>query len=197
MAELTHEQVPTNGIELHVAVAGPADGPPVVLCHGFPELWYSWRHQLGALSGRRLPRLRTRPARLRRELAPDGGHRLRIGQAHGGPLRPARPLRLRHGRLRGARLGRHGGVGDGAVAPGAGLVALQHERPVLERARSAHRDLRGALPRHVLLHALLPAGRTGRGRARGRPAALPAHHALFGGRRGHGQRRPARLRRAP
>ena len=50
MAELTHEQVPTNGIELHVAVAGPADGPPVVLCHGFPEIWYSWRHQLGALA---------------------------------------------------------------------------------------------------------------------------------------------------
>ncbi len=50
MAEVTHEQVPTNGIELHVAVAGPADGPPVVLCHGFPEIWYSWRHQLGALA---------------------------------------------------------------------------------------------------------------------------------------------------
>ncbi len=50
MAEVMHEQVPTNGIELHVAVAGPADGPPVVLCHGFPELWYSWRHQLGALA---------------------------------------------------------------------------------------------------------------------------------------------------
>ena len=46
---VTHEQVPANGIELHVAVAGPPDGPPVVLCHGFPELWYSWRHQLVAL----------------------------------------------------------------------------------------------------------------------------------------------------
>ncbi len=49
MADIVHEQIPTNGIELHVAVAGPADGRPVVLCHGFPELWYSWRHQLGAL----------------------------------------------------------------------------------------------------------------------------------------------------
>ena len=49
MAEVNHEQVPTNGIELHVAAAGPADGPPVVLCHGFPELAYSWRHQLDAL----------------------------------------------------------------------------------------------------------------------------------------------------
>jgi pimeloyl-ACP methyl ester carboxylesterase len=49
VAEITHEQVATNGVELHVAAAGPADGPPVILCHGFPELWYSWRHQLGAL----------------------------------------------------------------------------------------------------------------------------------------------------
>jgi pimeloyl-ACP methyl ester carboxylesterase len=49
-AAITHEQVPTNGIELHVTTAGPADGKPVVLCHGFPELWYSWRHQLSALA---------------------------------------------------------------------------------------------------------------------------------------------------
>jgi pimeloyl-ACP methyl ester carboxylesterase len=50
MSEITHEQIPSNGIELHVASAGPKDGPPVVLCHGFPELWYSWRYQLDALS---------------------------------------------------------------------------------------------------------------------------------------------------
>jgi pimeloyl-ACP methyl ester carboxylesterase len=49
VAEVTHEQVATNGVELHVAVAGPSEGPPVILCHGFPELWYSWRHQLAAL----------------------------------------------------------------------------------------------------------------------------------------------------
>jgi pimeloyl-ACP methyl ester carboxylesterase len=41
-------KVATNGIELHVVEQG--DGHPVVLCHGFPELWYSWRHQLGPLA---------------------------------------------------------------------------------------------------------------------------------------------------
>jgi pimeloyl-ACP methyl ester carboxylesterase len=51
MPEIEHQQIHTNGIELHVASCGPADGPPVVLCHGFPELWYSWRHQLVALGG--------------------------------------------------------------------------------------------------------------------------------------------------
>ena len=43
-------RVATNGIELHVVDAGPDDGRPVVLCHGFPELAYSWRHQVPALA---------------------------------------------------------------------------------------------------------------------------------------------------
>ena len=41
--------VKTNGIDMAVYEAGPKDGLPVVLCHGFPELAYSWRHQLPAL----------------------------------------------------------------------------------------------------------------------------------------------------
>src|SRR3954471_5273032 len=46
--EVTHRTVETNGIHMHIAEAG--SGPPVLLCHGFPESWYSWRHQLGALA---------------------------------------------------------------------------------------------------------------------------------------------------
>jgi pimeloyl-ACP methyl ester carboxylesterase len=41
--------VRTNGVDLHVAEAG-SDGPLVVLAHGFPELGYSWRHQLVPLA---------------------------------------------------------------------------------------------------------------------------------------------------
>ena len=48
MQEPTHRTIPTNGIDMHVTEAG--DGPPVVLCHGFPELSYSWRHQIGPLA---------------------------------------------------------------------------------------------------------------------------------------------------
>jgi pimeloyl-ACP methyl ester carboxylesterase len=44
-----HRHVETNGIRMHIAEAGPDDGPALVLCHGFPECWYSWRHQLRAL----------------------------------------------------------------------------------------------------------------------------------------------------
>ena len=42
--------VETNGIRLHCAVDG--EGPLVVLLHGFPESWYSWRHQITALAPR-------------------------------------------------------------------------------------------------------------------------------------------------
>jgi pimeloyl-ACP methyl ester carboxylesterase len=42
--------IKVNGIDMAVYEAGPKDGLPVVLCHGFPELAYSWRHQLPALA---------------------------------------------------------------------------------------------------------------------------------------------------
>jgi pimeloyl-ACP methyl ester carboxylesterase len=48
MAEITHRHIDTNGIRMHIAEAG--SGTPVLLCHGFPELWYSWRHQMHALA---------------------------------------------------------------------------------------------------------------------------------------------------
>jgi pimeloyl-ACP methyl ester carboxylesterase len=44
----SERRVATNGIELNVVEAG--EGYPVVLAHGFPELSYSWRHQIPALA---------------------------------------------------------------------------------------------------------------------------------------------------
>jgi pimeloyl-ACP methyl ester carboxylesterase len=48
MNGVNHRTVETNGIRMHLAEQGT--GPLVLLCHGFPESWYSWRHQLGALA---------------------------------------------------------------------------------------------------------------------------------------------------
>jgi pimeloyl-ACP methyl ester carboxylesterase len=42
--------IETNGIKLHVVTAGPVDGQPVILLHGFPEFWYGWRKQIPALA---------------------------------------------------------------------------------------------------------------------------------------------------
>jgi len=42
--EIGHDSVDVNGLRMHFAEAG--SGPAVLLLHGFPESWYSWRHQL-------------------------------------------------------------------------------------------------------------------------------------------------------
>jgi pimeloyl-ACP methyl ester carboxylesterase len=49
MSELAHREAVVNGVRLHYVEAGA--GPPVILLHGFPEFWYSWRHQIPALAG--------------------------------------------------------------------------------------------------------------------------------------------------
>jgi len=46
-----HHILDVNGIRLSLYSAGPAQGHPVWLLHGFPECWYSWRHQIEALAG--------------------------------------------------------------------------------------------------------------------------------------------------
>lgn len=46
--QIEHRFIESNGIKIHIAEAGT--GPLVLLCHGFPESWYSWRHQIKALS---------------------------------------------------------------------------------------------------------------------------------------------------
>jgi pimeloyl-ACP methyl ester carboxylesterase len=48
MPEITHRTIQTNGINMHIAEAG--EGPLVLFLHGWPESWYSWRHQLPAIA---------------------------------------------------------------------------------------------------------------------------------------------------
>lgn len=47
---IEHRTVEVNGIRMHVAEKG--EGPVVLFLHGFPELWYSWRHQILFLAAR-------------------------------------------------------------------------------------------------------------------------------------------------
>ncbi|KAI6674605.1 hypothetical protein NL676_002511 [Syzygium grande] len=48
MEKIEHATVRTNGIDMHVASVG--DGPVVLFLHGFPDLWYTWRHQMLSLA---------------------------------------------------------------------------------------------------------------------------------------------------
>jgi pimeloyl-ACP methyl ester carboxylesterase len=48
---IRHEHVQANGLRFHVAAVGPSGGDRLALClHGFPESWFSWRHQLPLLA---------------------------------------------------------------------------------------------------------------------------------------------------
>jgi pimeloyl-ACP methyl ester carboxylesterase len=50
--DIRHALIPAaDGVRLHVAAAGPEDGPPVILLHGFPEPWTCWRNEISPLAG--------------------------------------------------------------------------------------------------------------------------------------------------
>jgi pimeloyl-ACP methyl ester carboxylesterase len=48
LAGVTHREVSVRGVRLHVAQAG--SGPPLLLLHGWPQHWWSWRHLIGPLA---------------------------------------------------------------------------------------------------------------------------------------------------
>jgi pimeloyl-ACP methyl ester carboxylesterase len=47
-----HEYVDAGGLRTHVALAGPSDAPPILLVHGWPQNWWSWRHVIPTLAER-------------------------------------------------------------------------------------------------------------------------------------------------
>jgi pimeloyl-ACP methyl ester carboxylesterase len=47
-----HEYVDAGGLRTHVALAGPRDAPPVLLVHGWPQNWWTWRHVIPTLAER-------------------------------------------------------------------------------------------------------------------------------------------------
>ncbi len=48
ISDLEEHVIEGNGIQIHYVTKG--EGPAVVMCHGFPDSWYSWRHQINALA---------------------------------------------------------------------------------------------------------------------------------------------------
>lgn len=50
MDEIEHKFIKVNGLRLHTAEIGSGSSPAVVFLHGFPEIWYSWRHQMVAVA---------------------------------------------------------------------------------------------------------------------------------------------------
>jgi pimeloyl-ACP methyl ester carboxylesterase len=50
LAGVRHEFLDAAGLRTHVALAGPADAPPVLLVHGWPQNWWAWRHLIPLLA---------------------------------------------------------------------------------------------------------------------------------------------------
>jgi len=48
--KLENRMVSVGDVSLHVVLAGPADGEPVILLHGYPEFWYAWRGPMAVLA---------------------------------------------------------------------------------------------------------------------------------------------------
>ena len=114
-----------DGVTIHVADAGPADGPAVMLVHGFPENWWEWHELIGPLAadGYRVlcPDLRgagwssaPRCGYLKDEMAEDLAAR-------------AGPLGRREGEAGRPRLGRTGRVHHDAAPSGEGDRLLRTE----------------------------------------------------------------------
>ncbi len=49
-AKVEHAYVDSGGVKIHTASFGPKTGPVVVMVHGFPDFWYTWRHQMQFLA---------------------------------------------------------------------------------------------------------------------------------------------------
>jgi pimeloyl-ACP methyl ester carboxylesterase len=47
---VTHDYVNAGGLRTHIALAGPEDAPPLLLVHGWPQNWWSWREVIPALA---------------------------------------------------------------------------------------------------------------------------------------------------
>ncbi|XP_023755522.1 uncharacterized protein LOC111903979 isoform X1 [Lactuca sativa] len=50
MDEIKHNYIEVDGLKLHVAEIGSESSPAVIFLHGFPEIWYTWRHQMIAVA---------------------------------------------------------------------------------------------------------------------------------------------------
>ena len=177
MTEITHRTVETNGIRIHLAEAGA--GPLVLLCHGFPESWYSWRHQLTALADAGYRAVAPDMRGYGQTDRPEEIEKYTLFHLVGDMVGVFSALGDEQGRYRRARLGRAGRLARRALAAGQFPRRRGLERAV-PAARVREADERDAADgRGTLLPALLPGAGRRRGRARARSAGHDPSHARF------------------
>jgi pimeloyl-ACP methyl ester carboxylesterase len=138
--EIKHRVIKVNGLQMRLAEAG--SGPLVVLLHGFPESWYSWRHQLRALADAGFhavaPNQRGYPGTDSPAAVMDYTILHLVGDVVGliGALGEQNAAVIGHG------LGRPGGLAHRAAAPGPGARRRRAQRAVHRADPGARPDRR-------------------------------------------------------
>ena len=120
MLTSTERLVETNGVQLRVIEAGERGAPVVVLAHGFPELAYSWRHQIPALADAGYHVLAPDQRGYGGSSRPEAVEDYDIHALTGDLVGLLDDVGARAGGVRRPRLGRDGGVAHRAAAPGPG-----------------------------------------------------------------------------
>ena len=117
----------TNGIRMGYYQAGPnTDAPPLVLCHGWPEIAFSWRHQIKALAAAGIRVIAPDQRGYGATDRPDAVEAYDIEHLTGDLVGLLDHLGDRQGGLCRPRLGRVRGLADAAAASGrvAGVVGI-------------------------------------------------------------------------
>ncbi len=109
VSEIKHRTVETNGIHMHFAESGA--GPLVLLCHGFPQSWYSWAPSVACARGSWGSMRFARYARLRADRSSRTTRSVHAAPSCWRRGRPARCFRHRDSGDRRTRLGRPRRVG--------------------------------------------------------------------------------------
>ena len=169
--------VTANGIRMHFAEQG--SGPLVLLCHGFPEGWYSWRDQLPALAAAGYHAVAPDMRGYGRTDAPPEISSYTVLRHRRRHDRPGRRARREAGHHRRARLGSQHRMACGPVSPRRIPGRCCSERP-LPATRSGTALANAAQGRSIdPLLASFSGARCGGGRIRARSACGPAAHSLF------------------
>ena len=173
---------------IHMRYAEIGSGPLVLFCHGWPESWYSWRHQLTALSAAGFRCVAPDMRGYGGTEAPEPIDQYTLHHLVGDMAELVKTLAWRdQGHHRRPRLGRAGRLARGPLATRSVSRRLRHER-ALRAARLCRHPERAREARHQrLLPAVLSEARRARGRVAAGYPRRPAPPLLHRGRRAPGK----------
>ena len=165
MTEVSHRFIETNGIRMHIAEQG--SGPLVLLCHGFPKSWYSWRHQIGALADAGFHVVAPDMRGYGQTEAPEAIDQYTLLHLVGDMVGVLDALGAETAVIARSRLGRTGRLARRAAATGPVSCRDRAQRAIPAARQSKADDGNAPNQRRDVLSVIFPAARRGGGRPRG------------------------------